>query len=97
MLKTNLISLYQESFRKHWDSSAISNYEGSHYTTGELATEIAKLHLIFEQCGLQKGDKIAVMGKDTAEWVIAFMATITYGCIVVPVLKDFSLKMLRVY
>lgn len=90
MLKTNLISLYQESFRKHWDSSAISNYEGSHYTTGELATEITKLHLIFEQCALQKGDKIAVMGKDTAEWVIAFMATITYGCIVVPVLKDFS-------
>lgn len=90
MLKTNLISLYQESFHKHWDDEAISNYEGSRYSYGQLATEIAKLHLLFEQCGLQRGDKIAVMGKDTAEWVIAFMATITYGCIVVPILKDFA-------
>lgn len=92
MLEANLISLYQESFRTYWKARAITNYEANSYTTGELATEVAKLHLLFEQCGIQRGDKIAVMGKDTAEWVIAFIATITYGAVIVPILKDFSPK-----
>lgn len=90
MLDTNLIALYQESFRKHWDKPAIANYEGKHYTTGEVAREIARLHLLLERCGVERGDKVAVMGKDTAEWVITFMATITYGAIIVPILQDFS-------
>lgn len=90
MLSTNLIGLYQESFRKHWAKLCISNYEGKSYLNSEVATEIAKLHLIFEGCGIQPGDKIAVMGKDTAEWVISFMATITYGAVVVPILQDFA-------
>lgn len=90
MLSTNLIALYQENFRKHWERPAIANYEGQSYLTAELATEIAKLHLLFEHCGIAPGDKVAVMGKDTAEWVISFMATITYGAVIVPILQDFA-------
>lgn len=90
MLSTNLISLYQESFRKHWDRPAIANYEGANYRTADVATEIARLHLLFEACGIKPGDKIAVMGKDTAEWVISFMSVITYGAVIVPILQDFA-------
>lgn len=90
MLSTNLISLYQESFRKNWDRLALSNYCGQDYKTQDVATEIAKLHLLFERCGIGKGDKIALMGKDTAEWVIVFMASITYGAVIVPILQDFA-------
>lgn len=92
MLNTNLISLYQESFQKNWGMPAIGNYEGEHYTYAEVATEIARLHILFELCDIKQGDKIALMGKDTAEWVISFMATITYGAIAVPVLQDFAPK-----
>lgn len=90
MLSTNLISLYQEGFRKNWNDIALSNYGGSDYKTQAVATEIAKLHLLFERCGISKGDKIAIMGKDTAEWVIIVMASITYGTIIVPILQDFA-------
>lgn len=90
MLSDNLISLYKKSFYKNWERTALSNYEGASYTTQQVATEIAKLHLLYERCGIQRGDKIAVMGKDTAEWVIIFMSAITYGAIIVPILQDFA-------
>lgn len=90
MLSTNLISLYQEGFRKNWETIALSNYAGQDYKTQDVATEIAKLHLLFERSGINRGDKIALMGKDTAEWVIVFMATITYGAVIVPILQDFA-------
>lgn len=90
MLDTNLISLYQEGFAKHWDKPALTNYGASSYSYGELATQIARLHLLLERCGIERGDKVAVMGKDTAEWVTIFMATITYGAVIVPILQDFA-------
>lgn len=90
MLQPDLNALYIESFRKHWDKTVVSNYEGNEYTMSSFATRIAQLHLLFEQCGIERGDKIALMGKDTAEWVMIFMAGITYGAVVVPILKDFS-------
>lgn len=86
----NLITLYQESFCKNWERTALSNYEGLSYTTGQVATEIAQLHLLYERCGIERGDKIALMGKDTAEWVIIMMSAITYGAIIVPILQDFA-------
>ncbi len=90
MLTTNYISLYQEGFTKYWDQPAFSNYEGKTYTYAELAEHIAHWHLFFEQSGIKRGDKIALMGKDTAEWVIVFLASITYGAVIVPVLQDFA-------
>lgn len=90
MLTTNYISLYQEGFTKYWTQPAFTNYEGKTYTYAELAEHIARWHLFFEQSGIKRGDKIALMGKDTAEWVIIFLSTITYGAVIVPVLQDFA-------
>lgn len=90
MVTTNYISLYQEGFTKYWTQPAFSNYEGKTYTYAELAEHIARWHLFFETSGIRRGDKIALMGKDTAEWVIIFLSTITYGAVIVPVLQDFA-------
>ena len=91
MIKENFIKLYENSFRENWDLPCYTNYgEPESYTYGEVAEEIAKLHLLFKHCSLRRGDKIAVIGKNNARWCIAYMATITYGAIIVPILQDFN-------
>ena len=92
MIKENFIELYEKSFREHWDLPALTDFgkEGSTYYFRDVAREVAYLHLLFEQSQVKKGDKIAVTGKDCVHWGIAFIATITYGAVVVPVLQDFS-------
>lgn len=90
MIEKNFISLYEEGFVQYWDSPALSNYEGVTYSYAQLAERIAQWHLLFECLGIEKGDKIALMGKDSAEWCIIFLSSITYGAVIVPVLQDFS-------
>lgn len=90
MLETNFISLYEKGFAQYWDKPALSNYQGNTYHYRDLATEVAKMHLRYKELGIRPGDKIALMGKDTAEWVIVFLSTITYGAVIVPILQDFS-------
>jgi len=91
MIKENFIKLYETSFREHWDLPALTDFgkENTHYFR-DVAREIAYLHILFEQCHIKKGDKIAVTGRDCVHWGIAFIATITYGAVVVPILQDFS-------
>lgn len=91
MIKDNFIKLYEKSFRENWDLPCYSNYgENENYTYGQVAEEIAKLHLLFKHCSLRRGDRISIIGKNNARWCIAYMATITYGAIVVPILQDFN-------
>lgn len=90
MISKNFIALYEEGFTTYWDSPALSNYEGITYHYREVAERIARWHILFEQLGIRRGDKIALMGKDSAEWCIIFLASITYGAVIVPVLQDFS-------
>ena len=91
MIKENFIKLYENSFKENWELSCFTDYgEGITYTYGEVAEEIAKLHLLFHHCSLRRGDKIAIIGKNNSRWCIAYMATITYGAIVVPILQDFN-------
>lgn len=91
MIKENFIKLYENSFRDNWDLPCYTDYDENHsYTYGQAAEEIAKLHLLFKHCSLRRGDKISVIGKNNARWCIAYMATITYGAIVVPILQDFN-------
>ncbi len=91
MIQENFIKLYEHSFRDNWDLPCYTDYgEDQSYTYGEVAQEIAKLHLIFKYCNLRRGDKIAIIGKNNAHWCITFMAAITYGGIVVPILQDFN-------
>ena len=87
----NLIKIYERSFHEHWSLEAVTDYGTSNTLTyAQLAKHVAKLHLLFEQAGIKEGDKIAVMGKNNANWVTAFLATITYGAIIVPILQDFK-------
>lgn len=91
MIKENFIKLYESSFRENWDLPCYTDYgEDTSYTYGEVAEEIAKLHLLFKHCSLRRGDKISIIGKNNSHWCIAYMATITYGAIVVPILQDFN-------
>lgn len=91
MIKENFIKLYEHSFRDNWDLPCYADYGTNiSFTYGEVAKEIAKLHLLFEHCKLRRGDKIALIGKNNTHWCIAYMATITYGAIIVPILQDFS-------
>ena len=89
MIAKNLISFFEDSFKKHWDLPAMSNYEGQSYTYGQMTEAIDEWHQFFRLQGLQRGDKVALMGKDSAEWAIFFIAVITYGAVIVPILQDF--------
>lgn len=91
MIKENFIKLYENSFKENWDLPLYTDYgEDTTYTYGQVAEEIAKLHLIFQHCSLRRGDKISLIGKNTSRWCIAYLATVTYGAIVVPILQDFK-------
>ncbi|MCF0218516.1 MAG: AMP-binding protein [Muribaculaceae bacterium] len=91
MAKTNLLKIYQNSFRDNWSLPALSQYgRGEVLTYGDFAKQIAQTHILFRECGVKKGDKVAVMGKNTVSWIVSYMATLTYGAVVVPVLAEFN-------
>jgi len=82
--------ILQDSFQKNWDRSALSNYQGVTLSYREVARRIAKLHIMFEQCGLQKGDKVAICSRNQANWGVSFLAALTYGAVAVPILHEFK-------
>lgn len=87
----NFIKIYEKSFAENWDLPALTEYGSkTSLTYGDLAERIAKTHLLFESIGLKQGDKIALCGRDSSNWVQIFMATISYGAIIVPILADFN-------
>ena len=91
MIDQNLVKIYENSFKNNWDLPALTDYKiNSSYTYGELAREIATLHILFSELNIQKGDKIALIGKNHSSWSILFMATITYGAVIVPILHEFN-------
>ena len=90
MIQQNFIKLYEASFRENWDLPALTDYnEKRTFLYKEMAVEIAKHHLLYRQCQVRRGDKIALIGKNTPRWCMAFMSVVTYGAIVVPILQDF--------
>ena len=87
----NLIKIYERSFRENWLLEAVTDYGTSNTLTyAQLAENVAKLHLLFKQAGVNVGDKVAVMGKNNANWVTTFLAAVTYGAVIVPILQDFK-------
>ena len=80
----------EESMKANWESPALGNYRGEVFTFGEVATNIAKLHLLYETIGLKKGDKVALCAKNSARWGIGFFSANTYEAVVVPILADFN-------
>ena len=86
-----LLDIYQHSFADNFNLPALTDYlTGKTLKYGDLAQRIARLHLYFEMAGVRPGDKIALLGKNTPTWVITFIATITYGATIVPILHDFT-------
>lgn len=91
MIQENFIKIYEDSFRKNWELPALTDYtKGNCFTFEDVALQIARIHIIFEECQIRRGDKVALIGKDSAHWCIVYMAAITYGAIIVPILQDFS-------
>ena len=81
---------FEASFKKNWDRPAISNYQGATYHYRDLARKIAKLHILFEECGLEKGDKVAICSRNQANWVVSFLSVMTYGAVPVPLMHEFK-------
>lgn len=91
MLDRNLIKLYEKSFRENREMAALTDYfKGETFSYYEVAKEVAKLHLMFKEAGIEKGDKIALIGRNNTRWCISYIATITYGAVIVPILQDFN-------
>ena len=75
---SSLNKLFEKSFKENWDRPALSNYQGATLFYRDVARRIAKLHIAFEQCGLQHGDKVAICSKNQANWGVVYLAAITY-------------------
>ena len=87
---TSVNKIFEKSFRENWDRPAISNYQGVTLHYRDLARRIAKLHIMFEECGLEKGDKVAICSRNQANWVVSFLAALTYGAVPVPLMHEFK-------
>ena len=87
---TSVNKLFQEAFKKNWDRPAISNYQGMTLHYRDVARRIEKLHIMFEECGLQSGDKVALCSRNQANWAVAFLAAMTYGAVPAPLLHEFK-------
>ena len=87
---TSVNKIFENSFKKNWDRPAISNYRGETLHYKDVARRMEKLHIMFEECGLQKGDKVAICSRNQANWAVAFLSIMTHGAIPVPLLHEFK-------
>ena len=86
----HFVSIFNDSVKENWASPAVTNFGGVTYTYGQMAEQMAKYHILFAEAGIKKGEKIALYARNSAEWVIAYFATLTYGAVTVPFLPDFT-------
>ncbi|MDD3668421.1 MAG: AMP-binding protein, partial [Bacteroidales bacterium] len=90
MNRDSFIANIEESLKNHWDYPALSDYKAEPKYYSFVAKQIAKAHIFFEECGIKKGDKIALCGRNSANWAISFFSIITYGAVAVPILHEFK-------
>ena len=90
MAFTSVNKTFEKAIRDNWDRPAISNYQGATMHYRDLARLIAKLHIMFEECGLEKGDKVALCSRNQANWAVSFLAVMTYGAVPVPLMHEFK-------
>jgi long-chain acyl-CoA synthetase len=79
----------------NWDADALTDFQGQTLQFHDVARKIEKLHIVFENCGIEKGDKIAICGRNSAHWAVTFLATLTYGAVVVPILHEFNAEQIH--
>ncbi|MCR5472442.1 MAG: AMP-binding protein [Prevotella sp.] len=87
--------LIEKSIITNWDRDALTDYKGQTLQYHDVARKIEKLHILFENSGIQKGDKIALCGRNSSQWAAAFLATLTYGAIAVPILHEFMAEQIH--
>lgn len=80
----------RQSIINNWELPALTDFDGVSYNYKDVARKITKLHILFEHCGIKKGDKIAICGKNSSQWSVAFLGIITYGAVAVPILNEFK-------
>lgn len=80
----------EESIKKYWNLDALTDYKGATLQFQDVARKIEKLHILFEHSGLQRGDKVALCGRNMSNWAVAFLGTLTYGAVAVPILHEFT-------
>ena len=87
---TSFNTYLQRAIIDNWDQDALTDYQGATLQYHDVARKIEKLHILFENSNVQKGDKIAICGRNSAHWAVAFLATLTYGAVAVPILHEFN-------
>ena len=90
MIQERLIGYIEQSIRQNWEIEALSNYKEKGYSYKAIAEKILKLHILFKGSGIKEGDKIALVGRNSANWCITYLASVTYGAVIVPILPDFK-------
>lgn len=86
----SLSTLFQSSFTQNWDLQMFSDYGGKDYSYGEVAQHMNRLHHFMQESGIKKGDKVSLLGRNSSMWGISFLAIMSYGAVVVPILPDFN-------
>ena len=90
MIQERLIGYIEQSIRQNWEIEALSNYKEKGYSYKKIAEKILKLHILFKGSGIKEGDKIALVGRNSANWCVTYLAAVTYGAVIVPILPDFK-------
>lgn len=89
-MENRFLGLIEKSIRAHWEQPALTDHNGSTFHYKDIAKEIAKLHILFKHAGIQKGDKVALIGRNSSRWAISFFGILTYGAVANPILHDFN-------
>jgi len=89
-MEKRFLEIIENSIKDHWDLAAFSDYKGQTYQYSDVAVNIEKLHILLEHAGIKKGDKVALVGRNSSHWAISFFGILAYGAIVVPILHDFK-------
>lgn len=90
MIKVNLVNYFEEAIKKHWELPAFSDIDGEAIDYQTVANKIYWLHNILKSCGISRGDKVAVLGKNSTNWALAYLSVVTYGAVIVPILPNFT-------
>ena len=90
MLKANFVGTISAAIKTHWDVSCFSDLSGPNLTYGQVGEAILRLHHLFEQSGLKQGDRVGLVGRNSAHWGVTYLAAVSYGAVIVPILPDFT-------
>lgn len=89
-MEKSFIAFIEESIKKNWDLNALTDYKGATLQYKDVARKIEKIHILLEESGVKKGDKIALCGRNSSHWGVTFLACVTYGAVIVPILHEFK-------